>query len=234
VGVFRKDHRAATLSLLRGSGLEIGALESPCPVPRGCRVTYCDVHPIAVTRALFPELASLRLQAPDVLVDLNREGLTAFGDATQDFVILNHVIEHVASPLAVVGELFRVLRPAGHLVIAVPDARYTFDRGRDKTTFEHLLAEKEAGVTEVSLEHFDDLIRLHSPEIAAAGEGAVAARAEELRRRAEHAHVWDGPTFRDFLERALVHFGVAARFAAEFSAETTGHEYFAVLQKLPG
>ena len=233
-GAVRMDHRAVTLSLLRGSGIEIGALDSPCPVPRGCHVTYCDVHPVEEIRALFPELSKLRLQDPDVLVDLNGRGLVEFQDDSLSFVILNHVIEHVANPLRVMGELCRVLRPGGHLVIAIPDERFTFDRGRRKTSFEHLLHELETGVTEVSLDHFDDLIALRSPEIVRAGPAAVAARAEELRRRAEHAHVWDGATFRDFLVRALSHFGVTARFVAEFPAEETRHEYFTVLEKLPG
>lgn len=47
-----------------------------------------------------------------------------------DYVTMNHVLEHTANPVEVLRSVYRVLKPGGHLIIAVPQAscieRYTF------------------------------------------------------------------------------------------------------------
>ncbi|MEK6541818.1 MAG: methyltransferase domain-containing protein [Pseudomonadota bacterium] len=43
-----------------------------------------------------------------------------FADATFDTILCNAVLEHVKHPEAVVAELARVLRPGGHVILAVP------------------------------------------------------------------------------------------------------------------
>jgi SAM-dependent methyltransferase len=41
-------------------------------------------------------------------------------DASVDVVVMLHVIEHLADPLATMREVFRILKPGGHLVIETP------------------------------------------------------------------------------------------------------------------
>jgi SAM-dependent methyltransferase len=41
-------------------------------------------------------------------------------DASVDVVVMLHVIEHLADPLATMLEVFRILKPGGHLVIETP------------------------------------------------------------------------------------------------------------------
>ena len=52
-----------------------------------------------------------RLMQPDVL---------PFGDAHFDSVLLDNVLEHIASPQPLLAEINRVVRPAGRLLIGVP------------------------------------------------------------------------------------------------------------------
>ncbi|WZO98107.1 class I SAM-dependent methyltransferase [Isosphaeraceae bacterium EP7] len=59
-------------------------------------------------------------------------------DATADIVILLHVIEHVPSPTATLSEIFRVLKPGGHLLMETP--RY------DSLTFK-MLGRRERSVS---------------------------------------------------------------------------------------
>jgi predicted SAM-dependent methyltransferase len=226
-----KAHRGETARILSGRGLELGALESPCPLPPGAEVTYCDRLNADEARRLFPELADRTLQSPDVILDVNREGLGRFPTGSQDFAVCNHVLEHIANPIACLGELFRVVRTGGHVVVAVPDKRFTFDKPRGLTSFEHLAAEYEAGVTEPSIEHYFDLVALFHPTEILGGVEAISRRVELLRERAEHAHVWDSESFRAFLSRAMAFLGVSARTVFEASGDDTGHEYFAILEK---
>jgi 2-polyprenyl-3-methyl-5-hydroxy-6-metoxy-1,4-benzoquinol methylase len=45
-----------------------------------------------------------------------------FADHTFDAVIMSHLIEHVPDPRALLRECYRLLKPAGHLVIVTPNA----------------------------------------------------------------------------------------------------------------
>jgi SAM-dependent methyltransferase len=226
-----KAHRLEAHRFLRGAGIEIGAFESPCPVSSACEVTYVDRLSVDEARRLFPELAKVELITPEVLLDIDRDGLARFADDSQDFAIMSHVIEHVANPIRSLEEVFRVTRPGGHVVLATPDKRLTVDRGRAIATWSHLLAEYEAGVTSVSPLHYVDAVVLFNPEDIADGIDAIERRIEWLTTRAEHAHLWDSDAFRDFVARCFAHLGIQATVVFEAPGEVTRHEYFGIYEK---
>ena len=58
-------------------------------------------------------------------------------------MVANHVLEHLRDPLAAFREWLRVVRPGGHLYIAVPDHNNPLDRLRPVTPVEHLIADYE-------------------------------------------------------------------------------------------
>ncbi len=228
------EHRLLGYGLLGGQGIEIGALHQPAQVPPQCRVQYCDAHTAEDIVRHFPELAALALTPVDHVIDLDHGGLQAFADGTQDFVILNHVIEHVANPLRVLHECLRVLRPGGLLVLSAPDKDYTFDKPRASTTFAHLRAEHEAGVSEVSDEHYAEFLRAVHPEVLERGEEGWQAALHSVRQRREHAHVWDSAEFRAFIDEALPYLGWQAHPVFEWSGEDTRGEYFSVWRRTSG
>jgi SAM-dependent methyltransferase len=224
------DHRNLGYSLLAGHGIEIGALHNPAKVPACCKVSYCDAMSADDARRSFPELAELPLVNVTHIVDLDRDALTAFADSSQDFVILNHVIEHVANPIRVITECFRILKEAGKLVMSAPDMRFTFDRNRALTTSEHLWDEFHQGVTRVSDEHYAEFLRAVHPE--AVGDPAVFASALiSVRDRREHAHVWNSDTFQALLLDVMSHHAVQATPLLQSLADTNQCEYFSVWQK---
>lgn len=122
--------------LLQGEGLEIGGLNSPLPVP-GARVLYSDVLTPEEIDALYPGS-----KHPDIISD--SESFPDCDDGSFDFVIANHVIEHVTDPIRALTEWYRIIRPGGILFLAVPDKRFTFDRDRERTTLEHLINDHES------------------------------------------------------------------------------------------
>ena len=61
-------------------------------------------------------------------------------DGSQDFIIANHLLEHVADPIGALEEWYRLLRPDGILFLALPDKRVTFDKDRPRTTLDHVRA----------------------------------------------------------------------------------------------
>jgi SAM-dependent methyltransferase len=43
-----------------------------------------------------------------------------FSDASMDVVLITQVLEHIPDPIAVIGEIRRVLKPGGTLLLSVP------------------------------------------------------------------------------------------------------------------
>lgn len=223
------DHRTIGYSFLSGSGIELGALHNPAKVPAYCEVRYCDAMTAAQARVSFPELADAALVTVDHLVNLDTDCLQNFASESQDFVILNHVIEHVANPVRVLLDCCRVLRKGGKLVLSAPDMRYTFDHQRALTSIEHLWTEFEQGVTEVTDEHYRDFLASVHPEVMDNPE-RLAAALLAVRERREHVHVWTSESFEDFCVAVLQRGPVQALPLLLCSGIETASEFFSVWQ----
>lgn len=126
---------------LRGKGLELGALHMPLDLSHSSveEVRYVDRMPEEKLREHYPELKDLPLVHVDVLDDAGT--LMTVDDGSCDFIIANHLIEHMRDPVGAILCWYTKLKPGGVLYLAVPDMRRTFDRDRPLTDLEHLLAD---------------------------------------------------------------------------------------------
>ena len=141
------------------------------------------------------------------------------------------MIEHVANPIKVIEELFRVCKVGGKLVLSAPDKDYTFDKPRALTPFQHLLDEYKADIKEVSNEHYIDFLYGVHPEVKQCSETDLMIHVENVRRRREHAHVWDSNSFAEFLEQTLKLLNIQAECLHLKQGAETNLEYFSVWQK---
>ena len=227
----RYVHRNQAYRLLSGRGLEVGALHCPANLPKNCAVEYCDAHSKADSAKLFPEIEHGLLVEVDYLVNLDEDRLADKVKPSYDFVIMNHVIEHVANPLSVLEQLFTVIRPGGYVLVSAPDKRYTFDKPRQLTTFHHLYDEYQKGITVVDDEHYLDFIRHTAPEIFNSGDAErLAATLASVRNRREHAHVWDSESFLDFVTEAIRVLGLNAAVEFVSRADSNNIECFVMLR----
>lgn len=122
-----------------GQGLEIGALHCPLPLPPSARARYVDRHTAEALRRLRAD-AGADIVDTDILAD--GFALACIAEASQDFVVANHVLEHAADALGTLEHWLRVLRPGGVLFVAVPIGARCFDRGRAVTTPQHFLDDR--------------------------------------------------------------------------------------------
>ena len=143
---------------LKGEGIEIGALHDPLKVPSAATVKYVDRLSVAELRKQYPELDSKELVNVDIIA--NGELLETVADASQDFVIANHFIEHCQDPIRALLSMFRVLKVGGKLYMAVPDKRYSFDLDRPITPLEHLFKDFKEGPEWSKRQHFEEWVRL--------------------------------------------------------------------------
>ena len=224
-------HRQNGYAQLVGAGLEIGALHEPAPVPAGITVRYFDAVDEHKAAQLFPEIPRERFVKVDFVGDLDRDGLAQFGDGGFDFVIINHVLEHVSNPIKVIGELFRICRPGGIVIIAIPDKEYTFDKGRELTSWDHLWSDYRANVTESSDEHYEDFLRSAAPHVFLEPPENLKIHVQLSRNRREHAHVWTSESFERFLAATFGRLKIRARLLYKSVAADNQIEFFSVWEK---
>jgi SAM-dependent methyltransferase len=191
--------RAHYLGLLRGKGIEIGALHRPVHAPH-LEIRYVDRLRVDDLLKQYPELRNHKIVEPDILDDA--ESLGNIADGSQDFVIANHVIEHMANPIGALLAWQRVLAPGGRLFLAAPDKHGTFDRDREITRFEHVVQDFEAPDRARDWDAFKDFaLKVSCRTFKVRPEADAEAFARELwdMNYSIHYHVWDFPAFSDFL-----------------------------------
>jgi predicted SAM-dependent methyltransferase len=189
---------------LRGDGIEIGAETWPMRLPPGARVRYVDRLSRADYIAEYGDAIRASDRDPyampetDVIDDAGT--LATLADGSVDFVVANHVLEHLEDPIAALENFLRVLRPGGVLFLTLPDARHSFDARRERTTVEHLLRDHREGPQVSRREHYEEWAAV----IEGASGPAVAERVAAFEREdaRHHFHVWELDDFLALL-RAL-------------------------------
>lgn len=219
--------RRALSRHLNGTGVEIGAGSQPFPLPHpGTTVRYLDRWLPGEQLELFDEVDDEPFTPPDVVCDLNVDRLGMLRDQSLDFVIASHVLEHVANPIGLLDDIHRVLRRGGVAVVLLPDMRCTFDRHRPPTRLDHLIAEHEAGVTEVDDEHVREFLQFTDPAyqhlVVDAEPAARRAVFDHHRRRSIHVHCWTERSFQPVIDHAICSLGHRWEFVDGIVTEDEG------------
>jgi predicted SAM-dependent methyltransferase len=170
---------------LRGRGLEIGALHNPLTIPNPVQVLYSDLLTPEQVEAMYPGS-----RHPDVVSD--SESFPTLPDGMLDFVVANHVLEHLTDPIRALCEWHRILRDGGLLYMAVPDKRFTFDHGRPRTSLEHLEEDHSSPLPPQQRNHAHLLEWAEHVERLVPGSDAFAAWVGEQLSQSYsvHNHVW--------------------------------------------
>jgi SAM-dependent methyltransferase len=175
-------------------------------------------------RAHYPELDGFDLVEPSVVDD--GETLASVADASVDFVIANHFIEHCEDPIGTLSNHLRVLRHSGVLYMAVPDCRHTFDRDRRVTSIAHLQQDHVEGPAGSRRAHYEEWAS--SKDAVSADE--VASRADELedQKYSIHFHVWTPTAFLELLVHCRAELGLPLEVEA---VERNDHEFIVIMSR---
>lgn len=213
---------------LRGQGIEIGGLHRPLALYEGATVKYVDRLSTEEVRRFYPNVSDQAQVTVDIVDD--GETLRTVADASVDFVIANHMLEHTRNPIATIETFLRVIKPGGCIFMAIPDKRYTFDRKRQITPFAHLREDYRLGPEWSDRGHYEDWAR-NVREFPT--EEATRQYIEDcLAKLANiHFHVW---TQAEIVEMFL---NMRREFAFPIDIEAAiqnGHEVVVVLRKSGG
>lgn len=182
---------------LAGDGVEIGAGTLPLRVPPRASVRYVDNadRDTLIAKAggdfLGPDIHVADFPVVDVVDDAQTLG--TFPDGSVDFIIANHVLEHVEDPIGALENFARVTRRGGIIFITLPDARHSFDYLRERTTVEHLLRDHADGPQTSREQHYAEWAEF----IEGIGPEGIPARSAEYAAAGahHHFHVWELETF---------------------------------------
>lgn len=144
----REAHLLRGLDLRASVGAEIGPLDRPVVAKARGEVHYVDHCDTAALKARWASDPGVDVDALHVDAVWGRLTLRqALADASAfthaagglDYVIASHVVEHVPDLVSWLAEVHAVLAAHGHLRLAVPDRRYTFDYLRRTSTLAEVL-----------------------------------------------------------------------------------------------
>ena len=210
---------------LRGSGVEIGALQRKLALPESCRVRYVDRMHMADLLEHYPEMRQFPLQAPDV-VD-NGEQLATIAEGSLDFLVANHFFEHSENPLKTMMNFLRVLKPHGILFMAVPDKRYTFDARRPSTNFDTIRATYQSGVRPDRKHLYGEWVEFAELNTGPERESRVSALLQE--NYSIHFNVWSADELLAFLLQARQEFALPFNIS---SVVCSDNETIVLLERL--
>ena len=161
----------------------------------------------------LPEsFGSVKKQAMPSCCEQKYSSLIKVPAAQYDVLMSSHMVEHLANPLKLLGELSTKLRPGGLVLSVVPNRVAFWDRARNLTAMEHLIADEEHGIDEGDLSHLDENLRLGHAHPWLAGKPwvkrdipanmtAEQAFRENARLRVLHHHTFDAHLVRRMHER---------------------------------
>ena len=158
---------------------------------------------------------------------LEGEDLSSLAEASYDFLLSSHMLEHTANPLGALRKWERVLKDGGHLLLVLPHKDGTFDHRRPVTSTTHLLSDEAEQTGEDDATHFAEIFALRDlhrdPEQASRGAFEAWILANHINRGAHH-HVFDS--------HAVVAMLDAAKFQIE-AAEAAMPFHVVVLARKP-
>lgn len=223
------DVREIAASCLHGTGVEFGAGASPFPVPIECNVRFADAFSYESLKAvMYPGQQAHDLIRPDYVTDIKT--LAGIPDASLDFIVACHVIEHTNNPIAAIDSCYRALKPGGSLVLVVPDMTKTFDSKRALTTLAHLIEDYETPSRERDREHYEEFYS-KAFEIPAGSNLLEYASQKQTEGGDIHYHTFTYESFQKIVEWCAQKQGWAVEFAHPTLSRPDNIEFYFVLTK---
>lgn len=216
---------------LTGTGIEIGAFEHPSIIPNAKKLITCDRLTLKNAQKLFPEVNCSLMEEPNIIFDIDTDGLKIFSDESIDFVVLNHVVEHLVNPIKAIEEIFRSLKPNGHFAVSVPDKNYTFDKERPLTPLNALLDVYCKKKTEAPLQKYFPLIKYIHKDLLDAPRQIIEEKLRYFKDRREHLNIWTAESFKVFLIESFKLLSISATCTFEVLPDQNKFEYFGVWKK---
>lgn len=218
------DRNAIASQFLKGTGLEIGAFTQPTDLPPSLQIEYYDKFPAAEIRNMYDENWGRPLVEPHY--HGNAQLFEGVDGKTFDFIIANHVIEHLEDPISFIKNLSLRLNANGHAMIAAPNKRFSFDRDRKLTSFQHLIDDYNYGSLKSRKDHYLDWA--HNVDKLEGDPAKQRAKHLDDTDFSIHYHVWDENSFANFITSTILFLELPVSLVLSYAANA---EIIVILQR---
>ena len=116
-----------------GKGIEIGGAAHNSFDIKAKNVDICDHNSMDDKYYKMQMETCGKVKKVDIIA---RGDKLPLKDNSVDFVFSSHVIEHFYNPMSAIREWTRVVKKGGHIVMIVPNKKYTFDKDKECTKIE--------------------------------------------------------------------------------------------------
>jgi SAM-dependent methyltransferase len=191
-----EPQRMSVARQLQGQGVEFGPGCYPLPLgPFVESIRYVDVFDRESFAANFPEVGASVAGFPeiDIRIDFDKElFVERIGKGTCDFVVANHVLEHLVNPIRFLEQVHDLLAEDGLLYLAQPDKRKMFDCQRRRTPLRDVVDRYRANESYVSDERIAEYVQQVERPSEPFGPTSpdYATTVAMHRRRSLHVNVW--------------------------------------------
>jgi len=224
---------------LTGVGMEIGAATRPTVRDGdGVEMKYLDFYSTEELQAHVTKNGGDPALVVPIEFVAAGEDYRGCVNRQFDFIIANHVMEHIIDPVAWLKMLSVLLNPGGHLLLTLPEKKRSFDHFRDDTSVAHLLADYFSDAP------LEEKARVHAHETYLYYDRAYIKRAvtaEDIfnieRLKAEkhhpgvHCHVFQGETFLNRIMKPLLYTQILDYTLVDFVDRSPWGEFNVVLKK---
>ena len=159
----------------RGYGLEIGCgARTICPTDRTILSDGFQEH------GVHDSIAKVFFKGDTIPYDSD----------SFDFLLSEHVLEHITNPIKALKEWLRVLKSQGVLFIFLPHMKRTNDKYRSITTLDHLIEDYKNNTPYNDSTHYDDWIQNVVKKGLIPSHYQRMDKQELLNSASIHHHVW--------------------------------------------
>lgn len=142
---------------LYGNGIEIGAEANPLIVNKNnTMIKYVDrIQPEEISKIY--NIPIEYIIKPDFISEA--DSLDIFPDNNFDFVVANHILEHMVNPIGAIREWLRILKDDGILFLSVPNFRGNeYDFCRKPVDVNHLIQDHYNHDHDLKSDHWKEFI----------------------------------------------------------------------------
>lgn len=204
INKMKRNRALASYLYLRGSGIEVKAMNAPLPIRKNSSVRYIEdveTERILKNNHMYSELYRVK---PHIFDDADT--LACLDDASVDFVVLNNSLHFSEDVIKSLRNAMRVIRPGGVVYASIIDKRFSVDVRRKITPLQHFWQDFTDGVEAGRSDHYWDFWNNVLVPLAGAtplSERGVYAERLIFERRPIHFHVWTHGSFIGLVQSVL-------------------------------
>ena len=216
------------------AGMEIGALCYPTVKKNEGNIKFLDRQPKAeilkVLGAAYPDAENTFVDVD--IVSYDRPLNEVLAGYKFDYIIGNHLLEHIPDFIGFFKTLYDVLNDNGRIFLAIPDRRFTFDHNRTDTLCGHFIREYESSRSIDCTEHFLDAMIYNDLQPDVTWDAALREQYSFI----HHHHVFCYESFMDKVVKPLIKLRyLDFSLTAYHYEKDLQNEFIAVFQKVaPG